>query len=155
MHSQLYDLGYNDLKKAEELAQIAKALDAVIVDIRFMPHTRNPEFGKNHLQEILGKDYIHVGALGNKNYRGEGEIQLVNTDEGMNVIHKLLETKSVILMCACWKRSECHRLIVANEYEARHGITTTPITKSQARMILANITAESNPQLPLFPKDES
>ncbi len=146
----LYDLGYNDLKKADELAQIAQALSAIVVDIRFMPHTRNPEFSQTHLREVLGENYVHVGELGNANYKGEGGIELVNVESGMMITHGLLAMKPVILICACWKRAECHRLTVADEYKKRYGVATNPITRSDARTLLSSIEEKNNPQLPLW-----
>lgn len=150
MNTVLYDLGYNDLKKAVELAQIANHLDAVIVDIRFQPHTRNPEFSLAHLQEVLNDRYVHIGELGNKNYKGEGEIQLVNAEAGISKVHSLLTEKSVILICACWKRSDCHRLVVSVEYEKRHGVASTPISRADARGILAKVKSDQDPQMLLL-----
>jgi hypothetical protein len=146
----LYDLGYNDLKKAEELAQIAEALGAIVADIRFMPHTRNPEFSQKHLREILGESYVHVGALGNANYKGTGGIQLENVESGMMILNGLLWKRPIILICACWKRSECHRVYVADEYEKRYGVATNPITRSYARELLSSTEEKNNPQLPLW-----
>lgn len=154
VQTQFYDLGYNDLKKADELALVALSLGAVVADIRFQPHTRNPEFSQTHLQEVLGENYIHVGALGNQNYKGEGETRLVNADEGMKIINDLLKTKSVIIMCACWDRKNCHRLDVAHEYEKRFSILTSPITRSDARTLISAMKSASSPQMPLFPMEE-
>lgn len=150
MNTILYDLGYNDLKKAEELAQIAKHLDAVVADIRFAPHTRNPEFSQEHLVEVLGDAYIHIGELGNKNYKGEGATQFVDKDAGLLKIARLLTSKSVIMICACWKRADCHRLDASHEYEVKSGIASTPITRADARKILEKIKADQDPQIPLF-----
>ncbi len=149
-HNQFYDLGYNDLKTAEELTQVANALNAFVVDIRFMPHTRNPEFSNKHLREVLGENYVHVGELGNANYKGEGDIQLVNVESGMTILHGMLAMKSVIIMCACWKRSDCHRLHVAREYKQRFGVNVIPITKSDARAIIIDAREKSDPQMKLF-----
>ncbi|MBI5954344.1 MAG: hypothetical protein HY865_22025 [Chloroflexi bacterium] len=146
----LFDLGYNDLKKAGELAQIANELGAVIADIRFMPHTRNPEFSLKHLQEVLGDKYIHVGELGNANYKGTGGIQLANTEAGMRILHGLLANSAVIIICACWKRSECHRVYVAKEYEKRYNVDSTPITRTSARDLLSSVEEKNNPQLALW-----
>ncbi|MBK8467700.1 MAG: DUF488 domain-containing protein [Chloracidobacterium sp.] len=146
MENVLYDLGYNDFKKAEELLQVTKALNAVIADIRFMPHTRNPEFSQKHLQEVLGARYAHIQALGNKNYRGEGATEFADVEKGVAELHGLMEKGNVIVMCACWKRSDCHRLDAAEEYQKRFGITVTPITKAGARKLIE----KSNPQMTLF-----
>lgn len=150
MNTVLYDLGYNDLKKAEELALVAGHLNAVVADIRFMPHTRNPEFSQKHLVEVLGDSYVHIGELGNKNYKGEGATQFVDVQAGLSKIADLLTGKSVIMICACWKRSECHRLDASHEYEKRYGVDSIPITKADARKILEKIKADQDPQIPLF-----
>lgn len=143
----LYDLGYNDIKKADDLAVLAKALNAVVADVRFMPHTRNPEFSQKHLVEVLGENYVHIPELGNSNYKGEGDIQLVNADAGIEKIDSLLANKSVIVMCACWKRSDCHRLHVTGTYEKRFGLETQALTRQLCREI---ITANSTHQQALF-----
>lgn len=146
----LFDLGYNDLKKADELLAIAKTLGATVADIRFQPDTRNPEFSRKHLAEILGDDYVHIGELGNANYKGNDGIKLVDTGKGIEKLHALLAIKPVIIICACWKRNECHRLQVGYEYSKRYDISSTPITRANAREIVNEFKKANDPQIPLL-----
>lgn len=146
METTLYDLGYNDLKKADDLAKLAQALNAVVADVRYMPHTRNPEFSQTHLIELLGKDYVHIRELGNENYRGDG-IHLVDVDKGMMLLHSLLSKKSVILICACWDRPHCHRLGVTQEYERRYNLATQPLTRQKCREIIMTNSIHQPPLL--------
>lgn len=32
-------------------------------------------------------------------------------------------------MCGCWNRAECHRLVIAKEFEQRYGISSIPLTR--------------------------
>lgn len=146
----LFDLGYNDLKKADEFLAVAKSLGAIVADIRFQPDTRNPEFSRKHLAEILGEDYIHIGELGNANYKGTGETKLADIETGMAKLHTLLEIKPVIMICACWKRNDCHRLQVGYEYSKRHGMSSVAITRKDAREIVAEFKKANDPQMPLL-----
>jgi len=134
----LFDLGYNDLKKHTELARIAVYLDAYVADLRFVPNTRNPEFSKTTLSAVLAERYYHFGELGNKNYRGN-DVQIVDLETGLPKLHELLQVKPVIIMCACWDRKGCHRMVVAAEYQKAYGLATKPLSRSVIKDILSQV----------------
>lgn len=103
----LYTIGYAKLSPDRLKAQ-AERLNAVLVDIRFSPASRRPEWSGKRLRELLGERYVHVKALGNINYKG-GPIRYVDLDGGTQAIAALLEQRPVILMCVCADVETCHR----------------------------------------------
>ena len=60
----------------------------------------------------MGDRYRHALEFGNENYKG-GPTKLVNPNVGVQKAGRLLLEHPIVLMCACWKWSECHRTLVA------------------------------------------
>src|SRR5689334_4544023 len=75
MHT-LYTMGYSSWAPAQ-LAATVRDLGAALWDIRFSPLSRRPEWQGRALRAAVGPAYVHVKALGNKNYRG-GPIELLS-----------------------------------------------------------------------------
>jgi len=133
----LYDLGYSELKSPALLLDAVRALDALLVDCRFKPSSRDPRYRYNYLAKRLGPQYIHLPSLGNRNFRG-GPIEIVDLDAGLENIRKFLENSRVILMCGCWNREECHRKLIVQVFSARYGIRSIPITRQIAVELAAD-----------------
>ena len=66
----------------EHLAAAVREHDAWLVDIRYAPSSRLPEWRPEYIVHLVGSRYVHVRALGNVNYLG-GPIQLANPDQGV------------------------------------------------------------------------
>jgi uncharacterized protein (DUF488 family) len=115
MTLEVYTLGYSG-RNLIELMWIARALDAVIFDIRYSVWSYNPEFRQKRLAKALGERYRHVGDLGNINHYGGGEIQLVDYAAGRVQIEA--SERPVVLMCACRNAETCHRTTIANRLRA-------------------------------------
>jgi hypothetical protein len=82
---------------------------ACLCDIRFSPHSRNPVYTQAQLRARFKTRYVHVPALGNRNYRG-GPIHIVDYPHGVPAIAALLEAwEAVILLCVCADVQRCHR----------------------------------------------
>lgn len=116
----IYTLGYGSCGTAENLQQIAQEHGAFVVDIRWSPRARRPEFAEANLKKLLGVKYMHVKGYGNENFRG-GPIKLHNPDSAAMQIAPLLQTNAVILLCACGKPDECHRTPAAEHLKAAAG----------------------------------
>ncbi|MCZ7547383.1 MAG: DUF488 family protein [Anaerolineae bacterium] len=52
-----------------ELVALAHELDALVVDVRLAPRSRVREWNQSVMAEALGDRYLHVGAVGNLNYK--------------------------------------------------------------------------------------
>lgn len=108
---KFYTTGYEG-KDVTDLPVLLETLDAVLVDIRFSPHSRQIVWTRNYLKLLLTNRYRHVAALGNRHFR-KGKVQIQNLTIGMKIVREL-ETDAV-LMCGCADLYQCHRLIVLNE----------------------------------------
>ncbi len=113
---KVYTVGYN-LWRVEAFAEQVKALDATVVDVRYRPNSRNPDWRAGSLLKRLGRAYVWMPEFGNRNYKG-GPIELVNPEEGLA---KLQEIERPILMCACASLKRCHRYEVAERVKERFG----------------------------------
>jgi uncharacterized protein (DUF488 family) len=119
-----YTTGYTG-KAVEQLPSLLDFYDAVLADIRFAPVSRHLQWTKNYLALMLKERYRHVAALGNRNYKTPGAIQIHNLEIGIRLIRSW--EKNVILLCACENLENCHRRIVKNELE-KHGQEVAEIT---------------------------
>lgn len=108
----LFSLGYSGVR-LEAVNQWLDAHDALLVDVRFKPFSRNPEWRQPHLQRVLGSRYRWVRALGNLNYRG-GPSRLVEEAEGVRIVVAMMESNPVVLTCICSDPRVCHRWTAAN-----------------------------------------
>lgn len=96
----IFSIGYQRLTVAE-LARLAEQLDAVVWDVRGVPVSRKPGFGRRQLEAALGTRYEWHGAnLGNK---GANTV----TPEGLAELAS--EPRTVILMCQEEAPGDCHR----------------------------------------------
>jgi uncharacterized protein (DUF488 family) len=126
MATTAYTFGYTG-KKPDALAAWVEQTKSVVVDIRFSPYSRNPAWGQANLKRLLGQQYYHCKALGNKHYRGGGPMELLDPAEGVRLVQLL--ALPPVLMCMCPTFAECHRSLVA-DLLGRHGITTEELELS-------------------------
>jgi uncharacterized protein (DUF488 family) len=108
----IYTIGYSGLKP-DRLLAAAENYNLLVVDVRYSPRSRQPEWSRKRLQELLGARYLHVPAFGNINYKGDGPIQLADPEAGKAVVVERLAQQPVLLLCACKDWQTCHRLAVA------------------------------------------
>lgn len=114
MTKQVYTTGYGG-KKTGTILNLAKKYDAIILDIRYSPRSRNPDWSRKRMQERMGERYIHAHEFGNINYRG-GPIRIVDYDAGKAIIEQ--SDKPVILVCVCKDAKTCHRTTIAHRLRA-------------------------------------
>lgn len=106
MTHKIYATGYTG-KTVDQLASIASKLGAIVVDIRYSPYSRNPEWNRNNLMRILGSGYIHCQPLGNSNYKNGDEIIISDYERGREIVKRL--DSPVLLLCMCKSPKGCHR----------------------------------------------
>ena len=98
----------------------------MLVDVRAVPRSRIPGFGKGELARLLLAEnitYHHVEALGNANRNaGPGApIRLVDETSGLSALLDILSRYEVAIMCAERDYKYCHR-----SYIADHVLVTNP-----------------------------
>lgn len=149
MHT-LYTLGYTGTKPEHILIK-AQQLGAMVVDCRFSPRSRAPQWTRKQLSELLGQNYRHIPALGNVNYKGDGPIVISNPAFRVPQVELYLKSQSVILLCVCKEFCTCHRAVVANLVKEACGceimhITAADLLKpSQPDQLFAQVDYGVNP----------
>jgi uncharacterized protein (DUF488 family) len=124
MSGRLYTVGYAGWT-LEQLTRMVEELHALLLDIRYSPNSRQPQWRRRELAVHFGERYVHVQALGNVNYRG-GEMLISDYDAGKRLVQEYLAAgRNTILMCACARVAQCHRLSVAARLEADLGLGPT------------------------------
>lgn len=136
----VYTFGYTG-RQPQELAAIAASLDALVVDIRFSPYSRNHLWNKRALLGVLGNRYQHLKALGNENYKG-GPIKLLDPQAGVAAIRPWLSERPIILICVCKEVAWCHRKVAAELLGAELGAEVVHLPP--------DYTADSGVQTALF-----
>jgi uncharacterized protein (DUF488 family) len=112
----IYTFGYAG-QKIEKLKEDVEKLDAIIVDVRFSPWSKDKQWGQSGLIKEFGNRYKAGGKyFGNKNYQGD-EIILADPLEGVKRIQQIGD-RNIILMCGCWNFTTCHRRNVAELLES-------------------------------------
>lgn len=136
MQAFIYTTGYTG-QHFDALRPLLDRLGALLFDIRLSPRSRVPHWRGEALQRLLGESYRHLPALGNLNYKTEGEICIADLNFG---IQEILRTGlPAVLLCACAKSESCHRRVVARELE-----------RMGARVIELNNWEEAAQQIPLI-----
>ena len=122
---KIYTIGYSG-RTIEELKAITDSHNGGILDIRYSPRSRRPEWSKKRLTALYGNLYLHLWEWGNELYN-QGEIQLADFTEGLRVFKGIEEDAkaaewngAIFLMCACKEYDRCHRRQVA-ELLREHG----------------------------------
>lgn len=111
MTHPIYTVGYLGWKQPELIAALRR-LNGLLVDIRFTPWSRNPQWIKANLEKLLGNDYVHIKALGNAEHK-TGGMRIFNYDMGVAFIASNADVRPIVLMCACKDNESCHREVVA------------------------------------------
>lgn len=106
----VYTIGYSD-RTPQELKAIVDGLGAQLVDVRFSPASRLPQWSGKRLRELFGERYTHLRQFGNVNYKNGGPIQLVDYESGRVLLDVM--DRPVVLMCVCANPGVCHRTHIA------------------------------------------
>jgi uncharacterized protein (DUF488 family) len=99
-------------REVTDLPPLLKALDAILVDIRFAPSSKPLEWSKEYLKLLLKRKYLHVPSLGNRSSDAV-RIAIQNLPLGLKIITEL--KVNVLLMCECENEAACHRRIIKDK----------------------------------------
>src|SRR5688572_22036668 len=80
-YQTIFTFGYSG-RDPSELMQDQAQLDALVVDVRYRPFSKDPRWTKENLKELLGENYRWIGKFGNTNYKGS-EIRLDDPEMGL------------------------------------------------------------------------
>ena len=111
-------------KDINDLKPLVESLGAILVDIRFVPDSEVIFWRQIYLKILLGRKYLHIANLGNREFKNAGKISIQNLHLGIETLLSL--NTNLILFCVCAERKNCHRLLIA-EVLQKQGIETTEI----------------------------
>ncbi|MCZ7547396.1 MAG: DUF488 family protein [Anaerolineae bacterium] len=88
-------------RRLAELVALVHDLDALVVDVRLAPRSRVREWNQAVMAAALGDRYLHVGALGNLNYKTAGTpVRLCDMEAGIAALEPARAAgQSAILVC--------------------------------------------------------
>lgn len=126
----VYSWGYLG-RSLSELVALADRLGAVVIDTRYVPHSRQAEWNRPHLVRVLGDRYRHVKGFGNRRYRevATDAVELVDAEAGLRAIEPILARQPVLLLCLEREHGACHRSIVADAISERFGARIIPLAQ--------------------------
>jgi hypothetical protein len=106
----IYTAGYLAGWTPESLKTTCEELGALLLDIRYSPHSRRAGWDRAALRELLGAGgYQHDPALGNRNYKNGRPIELAAPERALVPVAKTLQQRPIVLLCACREAAACHR----------------------------------------------
>lgn len=108
---KVYTIGYS-CRTPNEILEIVERLGAQLVDVRYSPASRMPQWSGLRLRQLFGERYTHLRQFGNANYKNGGPIQLVDYASGKVYLDAL--ERPAVLMCVCSDPAICHRTTIAN-----------------------------------------
>ncbi len=109
---RVFTTGYTD-RDVRRLPDLLRALNAVLVDVRFNPTDGKPQWGKDYLKLLLKDKYRHVPSLGNRAKVGAAQTSIQNLNLGIRIITEL--KVNLLLMCGCRSEKDCHRRLIAQK----------------------------------------
>ena len=137
----IFTFGYAG-KQVETLKEKIEALDALLIDIRYSPFSKDPQWRKNNLSAVFGQRYLLAGNyFGNVLYKSAG-IKLSDAEGGLALIRKI--DRNMILMCSCHNYERCHRKTVS-EYLQSHGFKVKELEFTMTQKIA--LPQQGNEQL--------
>lgn len=125
----IYTTGYAG-KDINDLKPLLEDLDALLVDIRFLPESDVLHWRQVYLKALLGRKYLHIPNLGIRSFRQGNQNTIQNLGLGIKILLGL--ERSLALMCACAELAKCHRRLIAEELR-RRGISAVEIDDWKTR----------------------
>ncbi len=121
MLGRLIPFGYSAPGASTRLDALLQDEYVYLIDTRYSPRSRRPEWQQSALQARYGKRYLWLGrSLGNINYKNGGVIQLANAEPGLaRLVNGLLQGYSMVLLCACKEYEQCHRRVIVEMLRER------------------------------------
>ncbi|CAN5306305.1 hypothetical protein BH10ACI1_BH10ACI1_01840 [soil metagenome] len=116
MINRIFATGYAD-KDINDLKPLIESLSAILVDIRFTPYSQVMVWRKVYLKTLLGKKYLHIPNLGNREFKEQNKISIQNLHLGIETLLSL-NTNS-LLFCACAAQETCHRQVIIKELQKK------------------------------------
>lgn len=118
---KLFTVGYTGVK-LPALQAFVEQENLVLIDSRFQPRSRAPQWNRGPLEKTFGDRYAHVAGFGNVNYKG-GPILIQGMEMGIAQVERILQRcDGILLMCVCADLHTCHRKVVSQTLEQHFSV---------------------------------
>jgi len=138
MSRQLFTAGYEGTMIDEFIDRLHVNRINCVIDVRFLPLSREPGFSKTNLARRLGQSnikYVHLGELGapktlREYLKSTGNYSdffkkmnkyLAGKKDAIEEAYRYVMQKHCCLMCFEQFSDQCHRKIVARKIKIRDG----------------------------------
>lgn len=114
---KIIPFGYSVPGAMTHLDRLLQDEQTMLVDIRYSNVSqKKPEWSGDSLKGRYGKQYLHIKALGNKNYFRHGfPIEIDNLNAGIpRLLNGLQRGYTLILLCTCDEYERCHRKVIVD-----------------------------------------
>lgn len=113
--NQVYLTGYL-LHTPDDIARWARETGGTVIDIRWQPNSRKPEWRQPALKAMLGTAYRWIASFGNPRHK-DGVLEVCDMEVGIWTLQRALGP--YLLMCACRDPEKCHRSLIRAALEER------------------------------------
>lgn len=110
----VYPIGYSSRYAMQRIDELMQQPNMLLVDTRYYPTSRLPQWRKQTLQCVYKDRYRWAGAyLGNVNVNTGLPIQLANSGPGIRQLCRYVQDGyQIIILCQCPIYEQCHRRLV-------------------------------------------
>lgn len=105
----IFTIGYSNKNIDTFIQKLIENNITLIIDVRSIPHSRNPQFNKAYFEKYLNNknlNYIYMGDC-----LGGLEINH-NFNEAIEEVVRLSEFQNLVLVCAEGEPKNCHRFTI-------------------------------------------
>jgi hypothetical protein len=131
----IFTAGTDGLVPADLARWVLANGEPAVLDARYAPWSQRPEWSMPALLASM-PGYLWLGrCLGNRRYNEPGaEIELADPERGVRIASRLLERRSILLLCRCASHwGGCHRAEAAELIATATGATIQPLTADEVR----------------------
>lgn len=153
---KLFTFGYSG-RRLSDFQVVVADFGAIVVDVRFSPRSRQPEWSGASLLRSFGAGYLHFREFGNVNYKNGRPIEIAELSKGLEKLKLLNPSCAIMLLCACKNFALCHRSVVASAIvqSVETEIVQLQPWSAAARLGVSAVTAAQPSQLSIWDSAQS
>src|SRR6266545_6149835 len=110
----IYPIGYSSRYAMQRIDELMKQPMTLLIDTRYKPISRMPQWRKRTLERVYGECYCWEGeSLGNINVDTDLPMKLADPEPGITRLCAYLQRGyRLILLCQCPDYESCHRKVI-------------------------------------------
>lgn len=101
----IFTIGYQRFTLQKLIEKLDEHKIELLIDVRSIPHSHNPQFCKANLEKVLGKRYMWLGdTLG-----GKKGVRQPGYHSSLHYLAEQSAERNVCIMCMEAEPTQCHR----------------------------------------------